>query len=219
MPNSRKGEVVVKRRRLRPDARRVELLQAALRVLREKGPLDARVEDVTEAAGAAKGTFYLYFSSWDDLLIQIRGHLLSTYVSEMHKRFAAAVLSDWWTAFERECIHFIDFVVELGDLHKAIFHGPVVDRSLDAAPSAEALLAGMLRTGIDSGACRTVEVDAAAPLLFSLLHTTADNVAQKGNREHYLAAMFDLLRAWLRTPASAVTEQKTSSHKGDGAND
>ena len=67
------------RRRLKPAVRRSELLDAALRVLRSKGPAKVRVEDVTRAAGAAKGTFYLYFSSWEDLLVAVREHLLSTY--------------------------------------------------------------------------------------------------------------------------------------------
>lgn len=209
----------LKRRRLRPEARRVELLEAALSVLRSRGPMNARVEDVTEAAGAAKGTFYLYFSSWEDLLVEVRAHILSKYVSEMQKRFAVEALSDWWVAFEKECVHFVDFVEELGDLHKAIFHGPIADRPLDAAISSETVVSWMLRIGIESGACRNVEIDAAARLLFSVLHTTADNIAQTGDRERYLNSMFDLLRAWLRTPAPVVTEQRISSCKGDEAND
>lgn len=209
----------MKRRRLRPDMRRIELLEAALSVLRKQGPMNARVEDVTAAAGAAKGTFYLYFSSWDDLLVEVRAHLLSKYVSEMQKRFKLEALHDWWVAFEKECVHFVDFVEELGDLHKAIFHGPIADRPLDAAISAETIIAGMLRIGIESGVCRPVEIDAAARLLFSVLHTTADSIVQTGDRERYLNSMFDLLRAWLRTSAPAVTAQRISSHKGDKAND
>jgi AcrR family transcriptional regulator len=195
-----KGGPGSKRRRLRPDKRRVELLEAALSVLRSLGPMNARVEDVTEAAGAAKGTFYLYFSSWDDLLVEVRAHILSKYVSEMQKRFTGEALSDWWVAFEKECIHFVDFVEELGELHKAIFHGPIADRPLDATLSSETVVSWMLRIGIESGACRQLEIDAAARLLFSVLHTTADSIVQTGDRERYLNTMFDLLRAWLRVP-------------------
>jgi len=187
-----------KRRRLSPPVRRLELIEAALRVLRTRGPEDARVEDVTEAAGAAKGTFYLYFASWDDLLVAVRAYLLSTYVAEMRPRFAAAASSDWWTAFEYECLHFVDYVVGLGELHKAVFHGPIAHRPLDPAISSDRLIAGMLRTGIESGACRSVETEAAARLVFSVLHTTADGIVQSAGRERYLNSMFDLLRSWLR---------------------
>jgi len=197
---AKKEKALMKRRRLSPPVRRLELIEAALGVLRTRGPAAARVEDVTEAAGAAKGTFYLYFASWEDLLVAVRAHLLSTYVAEMRPRFKAAASSGWWTAFEYECLHFVDFVVGLGELHKAVFHGPIADRPLDPAISSDRLIAGMLRTGIESGACRSVEIDTAARLVFSVLHTTADGIAQTGDRERKLDSMLDLLRAWLPRP-------------------
>ena len=42
-----------------PDERREDLLQAARRVFARKGLPAATISDVTEAAGVAKGTFYL----------------------------------------------------------------------------------------------------------------------------------------------------------------
>ena len=193
----KRGGAGSKRRRLHPDVRRVELLEAALGVLMSRGSTNARVEDVTKAAGAAKGTFYLYFSSWDDLLVEVREHLLSKYITEMRKRFEVEALSDWWAAFEKECVHFVDFIEELGDLHEAVFHGPIADRPIDKAISSETIIAGMLIKGIESGGCRPVEGDAAARLFFSLLHTTGDSIVKTGERERYLNSMFDLFRAWL----------------------
>ena len=187
-------------RRLNPLVRRAELIEAALRVLRSRRPTEVRVEDVTQAAGTAKGTFYLYFASWNDLLIAVRDHLLSIYASEVRARFATVMLPDRWAMIESECIRFVDFVVELGDLGKAIFHGPIADQPIDAAHSADTLVAELLGAEIESGACRPVEVDMATPLLFSVLHTTADEIARSGNRERMLEAMLGLLRAWLRTP-------------------
>ena len=96
---------------------------------------------------------------------------------------------------------FVDFVLELGDLHRAIFHGPVADRPIDAEHSAEVLIARLLTAGVAAGACRPVDIDAAAPLLFSVLHTTADEIARSGGRERRIESMLDLLRAWLRTTA------------------
>jgi len=204
----KKVGVKSKRRRLRPEARRLELIEAALSVLRSQGPINARVEDVTEVAGAAKGTFYLYFSSWEDLLIEVRAHLLSKYITEMQKRFPVEALSDWWAAFEKECVYFVDFVEELGDLHKAIFHGKIADHPIDSPISSGTVVSWMLKTGIESGACRHVEIDTAARLLFSVLHTTADSIVQMGDRERYLNSMFDLLRAWLRAPGPSVINKK-----------
>lgn len=192
-----------KRRRLAPALRRSELLDAALRVLRSQGPTRARVEDVTRAAGAAKGTFYLYFPSWNDLLVAVRDRLLSTYASEVEVRLAAAAPAGWWEAIESECVRVVDFVLELGDLHQAIFHGPIADRPIQAALSAEALIARLLSAAVAAGACRRVDVDTAAALLFAVLHKTADEIARSGGRERRIESMLELLRAWLQAPAEA----------------
>lgn len=193
----KKNTVRPARRRLDPEARRSELLNAAIAVLRGMGPQEARVEDVTRAAGAAKGTFYLYFPSWDDLLVAVRDHLISTYAAEVHQRLAADTGMSWMT-IENECVRFVDFIVDLGDLHEAIFHGPSAKQPIGKERSADGLIAEMLMAGIISGASRPVAADLAASLLFSVLHTTADSIARNGEREAKIETLLQLLRAWLR---------------------
>jgi AcrR family transcriptional regulator len=206
--------MVTKRRRLTPDARRVELLEAAIDVIRDRGPGNTRVEDITNAAGAAKGTFYLYFPSWDDLLIAVCAHILETYKSDIQSRFEAA-RNGWWDAFEYECVHFIDYTLELGGLHEAIFHGPIAVYPIDPDLSADALIAGMLEEGIASGACRPVDIAAASRFIFSVLHSAADDIVESGERERTLDTMFDLLRRWLRIPNPDAVGRKVSSPKED----
>lgn len=46
-----------------PELRREQLLNAAERLFSEKGFSETTVSDIAEAAGVAKGTFYLYFPS------------------------------------------------------------------------------------------------------------------------------------------------------------
>ncbi len=50
------------------DVRREELLDAALRLFADRGYHDTSVQAVTDAAGVAKGLFYHYFDSKEDLL-------------------------------------------------------------------------------------------------------------------------------------------------------
>ena len=195
-----------KRRRLNPAERRAELIEAALRVLRSRGPDNARVEDVTRAAKAAKGTFYLYFPSWNDLLAALRDHLLSTYAGEFRARMAAGGPAKGWDVLEDECVRFIAFVVELGDLHAAIFHGPAANHPVDPAYSADTLLGEMLNAAIGWGVCRPVEARTAAPLLFSVLHATADGIVRWGDREQRTKTLVDLVRAWLRMPGDEGPE-------------
>lgn len=54
-------------RRRRKEARPSEILAAALSVFSERGFAAARLDDVAERAGIAKGTIYLYFSTKEEL--------------------------------------------------------------------------------------------------------------------------------------------------------
>jgi AcrR family transcriptional regulator len=185
------------RRRLAPDDRRSELLEAAIDVLRDLGPRAARVEDVTRAARAAKGTFYLYFPSWDDLLVAVRDRLVSAYAAGVRARLVA-VPGMPWSAIEDECVRFVNYVVALDELHEAIFHGLNAKQPMSQDRPAEVLVAEMLARGIAAGTCRSVVTHAAAPLLFAVLHATADSIARSGDREERIEALVQLLRAWLR---------------------
>ena len=51
-----------------------KLLDAALYVIRAKGYSAARIEDVCEAAGLTKGSFFHHFSSKEDLAIAAAEH-------------------------------------------------------------------------------------------------------------------------------------------------
>ncbi len=58
------------------DERRSSLLAAAQKVFSEKGYHAATVDDITRAAGVAKGTFYLYFQEKREIYCEvIRGFL------------------------------------------------------------------------------------------------------------------------------------------------
>lgn len=58
--------VVGRRRRAKTEAR---IIEAALHVFAEKGPQGAVIDDFIKAAGIARGTFYNYFQSTDELLL------------------------------------------------------------------------------------------------------------------------------------------------------
>ena len=52
----------------RRESRQAALVDAAFRVFMEKGVAASSVDDIVEAAGVAKGTFYLYFRTKDDAI-------------------------------------------------------------------------------------------------------------------------------------------------------
>jgi AcrR family transcriptional regulator len=63
------------------EERRADLLDAALAVFAERGVDEATVSDITTRADVAKGTFYLYFPSKDELFEQ----LVSDVAAEFHE--------------------------------------------------------------------------------------------------------------------------------------
>lgn len=70
--------------------RRREVLDIALRIFSDRGYHDTRIADIIEAAGIARGTFYIYFDSknaifhelLDLLLAQIRENVVGVDLSE-----------------------------------------------------------------------------------------------------------------------------------------
>lgn len=49
---------------------RKKLIQAALKLLKEKGFKAINVEEITKEAGVAKGTFYIYFKRKEDIILE-----------------------------------------------------------------------------------------------------------------------------------------------------
>ena len=85
----------MKRIVLDPGTRRRRLLDAAIRVFAKKGYSAASVTDIIDAAGVARGTFYLYFPSKKDIFLGIvddyraRLELLIKTMKEVHEQVTA----------------------------------------------------------------------------------------------------------------------------------
>ncbi len=185
------------RRRLAPERRRRELLDAARDVLRAGGAATTRVEDVTHRAGAAKGTFYVYFDSWDTMLADLRDELLVDYRSAVMTRFATG--GDNWDKFvDDEIERFVDHQLGLGALHEVLFHSPI-GRPIPDEINAPALIAALLRLGRERGYVDPgIDTERIASMLFHLLHGAVDDVASGANRERTLAALKHVIRRTVR---------------------
>jgi AcrR family transcriptional regulator len=188
------------RRRLPPEERRAEILDAAMHILRDQGPENCRIEQIAELAGTAKGNFYRYFATWDDLLIAVRDHILDRYRAELLARYADLSSVDWWLALDCEIDRFIDFQLDLGGLHDAVFHGPAaLARPSDSYRSATTMIAAFLTAGIDNGAFTPIDVEVTSPLLFDLLHGASDAVSAGLDRRRVVAALRQIVHGTLES--------------------
>lgn len=182
------------RRRLDPVVRRQEIIEAAERLLKRNGP-DVRVEDVVREAAAAKGTFYLYFPTWDDLLEAIRGRTIKAFDEAHPVRIGAGAELDWPRVLDRLAVAFVDAVVAMGRLHTVLFHTDFARRRpIPDNDNPISRLMGIVRAGREAGAFADVDADLVGRLLFAVIHETADAVEAGEDRERALAAMRWMLR-------------------------
>jgi AcrR family transcriptional regulator len=182
------------RRRLDPEVRRLEIIEAAERLLIANGP-DVRVEDVVREAGAAKGTFYLYFPTWHDLLETIRGRLVAAFDEAHPLRIDATAAMDWPGVLDWLAVAFVDAIIAMGGLHAVLFHTDFARRRpIPEADNPINRLTAIVRVGRETGAFADVDVPLTGRLLFAVIHETADAVAAGEDRERALAAMRWMLR-------------------------
>jgi AcrR family transcriptional regulator len=189
------------RRRLDPEVRREEIIEAAERLLKRYGP-DVRVEDVVRKAAAAKGTFYVYFPTWDDLLETIRGRIIKAFDEANPVQFGAGAALDWPRVLDRLAVAFVDAVVAMRGLHTVLFHTDFARRR-PVAESDDPIsrLIGIVRAGSEAGAFANVDPDLTGRLLFAVIHEAADAVEAGEDRENALAAMRWILRRVLELEA------------------
>ena len=182
------------RRRLDPPSRRLDLIETAERLLRDRGAA-VRVEDVVREAVAAKGTFFRYFPTWYDLLEVLRERSFQAFDARLPPPAKSGGEVDWSAAIGEAATRFVDFTVELGGLHDVLFHSDfTLARPAPVHQDAAVRLGVMIRAGQQARAFADLDPEPTARLLFAVIHETADQVRSGGERSRAVAAMVVLLR-------------------------
>jgi AcrR family transcriptional regulator len=158
-----------------PEARRGELMNAAQRLFLRHGVGPATIEQITEGAGVAKGTFYLHFTSKEHILAALRDR----FALELHAGIEAAVArrpaGDWPGKLAAWAQAAVSAYLDAIRLHDILFYGA-------PPPSHEGLtdnividhLAALLQAGAAAGAWPAAAPRVTAVFLFSGLHGTID---------------------------------------------
>jgi AcrR family transcriptional regulator len=181
--------LAIARRRLDPSVRRKEIMDAAERLLRKNGP-DVRVEDVVREARAAKGTFYLYFPTWDDLLYALRARVIETFDESNPVNTKAGSKADWPRVLEQVAVAFVDAVVAMGGLHAVLYHSDFAGRCpIPEQDHPVSRLTAIVRAGQRAGAFVDIDADLVGRLLFAVMHETADAVEGGEDRRRAVATM------------------------------
>ena len=159
-------------RRQPPATRRKAILDAAASLLVTNGLAGTSVDAVAQRAGIAKGTVYLYFASWSDLLAALR----SRYVQGLADR-AGSILEhadpadpgSVTGAFERLAAEFLDYAHDNQRLYHVLFHEAPGHREQTMQPLRH-LVARLLGQAMDQGALTRAEPGLLARFLLDGLH-------------------------------------------------
>jgi AcrR family transcriptional regulator len=166
-----------------PEERRDELMTAAQRLFLEHGVRPTTIEQITSAANVAKGTFYLYFSSKEDVLAALGDRFAQQHLARIEAAIAGKPDDDWKGRLATWAAAGVAFYLESIRLHDVLFYGA-------RPPTREGLvdnividhLAGLLQSGVDAGAWSIDDPRFTAVFIFSGLHGVVDDAYLKEKR-------------------------------------
>lgn len=187
-----------------PGVRYEEILDAAARVLVEKGLSAATMSDVATEAGVAKGTVYLYFDSKERLL----SGLGARYTERLLRRSGGLLEGDragsLLDQFDRFLEEMIDFHLNERELHRVLFHEGAVSEA-EAMQRLRELMKDFIERGVESGEFEVTDAGFTADFLLQGLHGALLPVLHQQNpdRDRFLTPARELVRktlgAWSRT--------------------
>jgi AcrR family transcriptional regulator len=180
----------------RREVRRQELVEAAVAVFSAKGVSAASVDDIVRAAGVAKGTFYLYFTTKDDAVNAVAAAM----VEDVAGRVEAAATDRTRSPVER-LLAVGEGIRDVGDqpyerelievFHRPenrVLHDRIGERALvRLAP----VIAAIVADGITAGQFRQQDPHRAAAFVmacFGSLHEVVSDPADVPDAIHELNA-------------------------------
>ena len=166
-----------------PEERRDELMNAAQRLFLEQGVATTTIEQITIGADVAKGTFYLHFSSKEDLLAALRDRFAGALLSNVQTAVERQPQGEWRTKLASWASACVAGYLDSIRLHDAVFFesrpptrkGLVDNRVIDD-------LAALLQAGATAQAWSIDDPRFVAAFLFSGLHSAVDYAYMKEKR-------------------------------------
>jgi AcrR family transcriptional regulator len=157
--------------------RRRELLDAASAVLRARGAGEATIDEITAHAHVAKGTFYRYFATKDDIVIALRNEVGQRIVADVIAQVPPpwTTADDWWGAVDAAVTTFLDYLLDHADEHKALWHGSASTIDVAASDEVFSTLVELVEEGNTAGFFAVDDTWLTVMMLFGTVHSAADH--------------------------------------------
>lgn len=152
-----------------PEQRRADLLEASIEVFKEKGIAGATVADITEAAGVAKGTFYLYFQSREHLLLALREEMVNDILDKTARIYERLGRDDWWGLVDTMTESMIELMFQRRDAIAVFLQegltAPTIELFGECDRKLNDMLSSGIQMGIDAGVFKVSDPRSTAALL------------------------------------------------------
>lgn len=166
-----------------PETRREELMNAAQRLFLSRGVSRVTIEQITDAAQVAKGTFYLYFSSKEDILAALANRFGESLLRRVKEAVAAEREGDWTGKLAAWITGCAEGYLDAIQLHDILFYGSrskTRERLVDNIVIDD--LEGLLGKGVAARAWALDDPRFTAVFLFSALHAVVDDAYSREKR-------------------------------------
>ena len=168
--------------------RKEQILAAARAVFDEKGYESATISDVVRRAGVAQGTFYLYFASKRDAVLELARRPMEEIAARMESAIAKA------TSFEGTIRAAAQIAFEWGrpnmDLCRLMTQaeqsssGSVESTATPRTPRMHGLTVSMFRRALDSGQMEAMDPEMAAVMFHLILRGGLSEASAKGDEAY-----------------------------------
>jgi AcrR family transcriptional regulator len=166
-----------------PAERRDELMNAAQRLFLDHGVESTTIEQITSAADVAKGTFYLHFSSKEDIRAALGERFAQVHLAKIKAAIAEERNEDWKGKLSAWAATGVASYLDAIRLHDILFYG-------SRSPTREGLvnsividhLVELLEAGARAGVWSVDDPRFTGVFLFSGLHGVVDDAYTKEKR-------------------------------------
>jgi AcrR family transcriptional regulator len=206
IPVQARRTVPTKPRTKPPQERREDLMNAAERLFLDQGVASTTIEQITAAAGVAKGSFYLHFSSKEDVVGGLRQRFVATLLDTIKAAVERRADGDWsgkLAAWATACGR---GYAASARLHEIVFHD-VPPPSLDGLADNILIddLTRLLADGDQEEAWTIADARFTAVFLFNALHGVGLDAAQTGRLDVIESRIVEHCFRLVGLPAPAVS--------------
>jgi AcrR family transcriptional regulator len=183
------------------DIRREELMDAAQALFLEKGFAATNVSEIVEGADVAKGTFYLYFKTKDDVLAALQTRFVEGFCETIDVAMAKEY-ANWASRIDAFVAVCLDAYLASMPVHDLVFHEHrPANRAMKADNPVIPRLQALLEKGAEDGAWEIGDPRLTAVMLFDALHGAVDDCLASGktiSRPKLFRTVSDFYRNALR---------------------